>query len=359
MNSNKKEITKIINTFLISSEEKNENTEEKVKKVKKSEIETFIAELETIQNTGISSLSFINQKKQELSVLQEKENSKIEQTFKNILENLEFCKKKIFEKIKTSHDEMATMINHYYTQVSNSLKDMNYMHSDISQNVNNIIVNMERKPFDIILKKYQQKLKSYEIIYQNVQKESIFQNFLQINLKNFQNKSYKIEEEMLKIINSYFKNNLFDTGNTDDKKKDVYVSFDDKELFEKSPFYHENKSDNKSFEKIMNTSVSDKENINSPNTQKYIELLQKVSNNQENNTIFFNNIMKNTPLKSSESCKVIKTMNEFVSDKTDFKKLLGKFEKNNLDTSEISNNSINAYQKNLFNSPSFKYHGNS
>ena len=48
--------------FLLSSPEieKNDTNEEEIIKSKKLAIETFIAELETVQNSGVNSLSFIN-----------------------------------------------------------------------------------------------------------------------------------------------------------------------------------------------------------------------------------------------------------------------------------------------------------
>lgn len=335
--------------FLLSSPEieKNDTNEEEIIKSKKLAIETFIAELETVQNSGVNSLSFINQKKKELPHVYEKEFCKLEEKFNVIVEHLQLCKKKIYERIKSSNEETISILQNYQNEISNSLKDMNYMHSDISQNIDNIIKKMEQKPFEIILKKYQQKLKSYEGIYQNLRNETIFLNNIQTGVNVMQNKPFKLEEEMWKIINSYFKIHLLDSSKLEMQKNDIYVSFDDKELFEKSPL-----NEKKSANKLINATFSDRDA--SPSTQKYLQLLQKVNNNQENNSIFFNNMMKKLPLKSSESCKIIIKPSNEMNNENDLQKFLFNIDKKKSESNNNEVKMVSNYQKTLFNSPNFK-----
>ena len=348
---------------ILLSSDRNELNEEEEIKLKKQEIESFIAELETVQNSGVNSLSLLNQKKKEISLFYEKQSHKIEDAFKSIIDNLELCKKNVFEKLKSSSEENEFLINNYHSQISNSLKDMNYIHSDISQNLDNIIKNMDKKPFTIILNKYHQKLKNYEIIYQNLNKEKIVLNHLQFNFSNLQGKPFKFEEEIWRLINPYFGNNFSDINKSEIQNKknenNFYISFDDKEAFEKSPLLKEkytNRNEKNTPHKILNTTLSEKENINSPNTQKYLKLLQKVSNNQENTNMLYKDIMKNNNsnyiLKASESTKNLKLGSAKKNDEKDFQKFFSKLEKK-IEIEEIKTHN-NTYQKHLFCSPHFK-----
>lgn len=335
----------------MTSSDKNENTDEEEIKLKKLEIESFIAELETVQNSGVNSLTLLNQKRKEMNNFYEKQTVKIEETFKNIFENLEKSKKNILEKIKALFEEKEYIITNYQNQISNSLKDMNYIHSDISQNLDNIIRTMDRKPFAIILSKYQQKLKAYELIYQSMSKDKMLLHHIQINMNNLQGKPFKLEEEIWKLVNPF--NGNENGGPNKKNESNIYISFDDKDAFEKSPSPIDKnfiKTEKNTPNKILNTIVSEKENANSPNTQKYLKLLQKVSNNQENTNIFFNNVMKQNPLRASESCKNL-NLKESRSEDKDFHKFFSKLEKK-IELDEIKAN--NTYQKHLFCSPHFK-----
>lgn len=350
--SRKAEIKSLMKNILLSTEKTESNEEEEIK-LKKVEIESFIAELETVQNSGVHSMSLLQGKKIEINNFYEKQSLKNEENFQNIFESLELCKKNICEKIKSSKEENEFLINNYHNQISNSLKDMNYIHSDISQNFESIIKNMDRKPFTIILNKYYQKLKSFEMIYQNLNKERIILNPSQLSLKNLPGKQFKLNEEICKLINPVFGKILSDSTSKKNENN-VYISFDDKDAFEKSPASldkHLIKTEKNTPNKCLYANISEKENLNSPNTEKYLKLLQKVNNNQENTNIFYNDHIKSQQLKSSESCKILKMSGEKKNDEKNFHKFFSKIEKN-LDKNEIKIN--NAYQKHLFCSPHFK-----
>ena len=351
--SQRREMKSIVKNLLTSSD-KNENNDEEEIKLKRLEIESFVAELETVQNSGVNSMTLLTQKRKEMVSFYDKQTQKIQETFKNILENLEKSKKNILDKFKVLFEENEYLINNYQNQISNSLKDMNYIHSDISQNVSNIITTMDRKPFTIILSKYQQKLKNYELLYQTFNKENLCLHPLQVNLNNLQGKPFKLEEEIWKLVNPF---NLNQSGSCKQAKKNdknIYISFDDKDAFEKSPNSIEKNltklEKNTPLKTLNMTSVSEKENLNSPNTQKYLKLLQKVSNNQENTNLFFNDVMKQNPLRSSESCKNFNVKELNKGEDKDFQKFFSKLEKK-IEPSETKIN--HAYQKHLFCSPHF------
>lgn len=259
----------------------------------------------------------VNLRRNEVKNLSEKEITRITSIFDVLLKQIDSIKHSILQKISNNNsDEEECLLNHI-NQISSSLKDMGSIKSDITANHNNIVKEMDWKPFETILAKYEQKISVYEGVFENLTKEN---NEKEIISVEFEKDNKKIEENIWKIIAP----KINTQKKINNSHSEIYVSFDNKEIFEEN----------------------EKKCASSPNTQKFLELLQKINNNQENT-------MKN--------CKKIKVFESDMFRSADkkggeeqfhrfFEKIENKISEEILKTPIQSQN----YQKSLFCSPHFK-----
>jgi hypothetical protein len=212
--------------------------------------------------------------------------------FERVTKRLDILQKSLVLKLQQTKEELEGGLNTNITQVNTSLKDMQSIRGDIGTNMLNIIQNMDIKPFQLILAKYEQKISTYEQFFEILTRDT------QIPYPCFPNKDFEqkeLEETIWKTITPLFELNLGEGKEENlggEKPTEVYVSFDNKEIFEEpteKPYTPKISPITTKTKPVISDSAS-------PNTHKYRELLQKVYHNQENKNIFFEKFTKTPPI---------------------------------------------------------------
>lgn len=262
-------------------------SENNSEKIKKNNIEEFLSRLDSAQSRGSQTFAILNLRKNEIKLFYDNFYIEMRNLFEKIVKRLDVLQKSLVLKLQQNKEELELGLNTNITQVNSSLKDMQSIRGDIGTNMLNIIQSMDVKPFQLILSKYEQKISTYEQFFEILARDS------QYSLPSFPNKDFEqehLEETIWKSLSPLFDLNYGENKEEkhNNKPPEVYVSFDNKEIFEEpmerpytpkiSPAINKTKP-------VLSDSAS-------PNTHKYRELLQKVHHNQENKNIFFEKLTK-------------------------------------------------------------------
>ncbi|CAD8057636.1 unnamed protein product [Paramecium primaurelia] len=233
--------------------------------IKKKELKDFIVKVGDVISQNMQFLKVIQQQSHT------QDNSK--QQVNKILDELQIISKtllnELFDKQQTKSQGSLCIsndlpqqinLNSFKSVVTQQINDLQNIKKDIMENVDNIITQMDVAPFKIIINKYSEKLKAFESTLFEIQ-------------------------EQYKQLPQQGENNTFTKKMRDlNFKKKLSKLFND--LFENSF--------------IKTSQLSDQVN----NNTKFIQLLQKVNNNQNTNTIFYSSILKD--INSDEKPKQLK-----------------------------------------------------
>ncbi|CAD8142646.1 unnamed protein product [Paramecium pentaurelia] len=234
--------------------------------IKKKELKDFIVKVGDIISQNMQFLKVIQQ--QSLTL----DNPK--QQVNKILDELQIMSKALindlFDKQQTKSQGSLSIsndlpqqinLNSFISVVTQQINDLQNIKKDIMENVDNIITQMDVAPFKIIINKYSEKLKSFEITLFEIQ-EQYKQLPQQCEQNSFTKKmrDLNFKKKLSKLFNDLLENSVQKPNQLQDQ-------------------------------------------VN--NNTKFIQLLQKVNNNQNTNTIFYSSILKD--INSDEKPKQIKT----------------------------------------------------
>ena len=331
---------------------------------RRDEIDEFLTKLEGAKKNGNSSCALLEKRKEDIANFYIQQITKTEEFFKRMEIVLQTNKRILIDKLHKFKEEAESAFKNLIKQSECNLTEIQKIEFDIRENVENILKNMEELPFKTIITKYDSKITLYQKSFFELCKEPLILNKILISFKNYkeqENNYSKFNEEVWNLVRPYFSFNripvtFLEEDNDlelmisprNDFKKDIFVSFENKELFEenqksihgedeKKELYGLNEKNNSRNDNAHSTIA---ESLSSPTSKKYLELLNKINNNQENNNIFFSNLMiknesgpplANEPKNNENSCQ------EFIK----FKKKQENIQANNV-------------KKNLFFSPNFR-----
>ena len=343
-------------------EEKIHLEENKTETSRRKEIEEFLLKLQATKKTGNNSFNLLEKRKVEILSFYQQQITKTEEFFKRMEIIMQTNKRILLDKLQKFKDDTDVLFKNLVKQTESNLSEIQNIEYDITENVENILKNMEEMPFKTIIIKYDSKISNYQKSFMDLYKEPLILNKILISFKNYkeQESNYsKFNEEVWNVIRPYLSFNRIPVTFLEeyndleimmsprkDEKREIFVSFENKEFFEENQKSKDDDEKTNYFYKndkkppIPSTTHIITENLNSPTSKKYLDLLNKINNNQENNNIFFSNfIQKNEGISSPEpnSQKLENTSLEF----------------NKFKEKQNNQNSDNM-QKNLFFSPHFR-----
>ncbi|CAD8067719.1 unnamed protein product [Paramecium sonneborni] len=234
--------------------------------IKKKELKDFIVKVGDVISQNMQFLKVIQQ--QSLNP----ENPK--QQVNKILDELQIMSKALlndlFDKQQSKSQGSLSIsndlpqqinLNSFKSIVTQQINDLQNIKKDIMENVDNIITQMDVAPFKIIINKYSEKLKAFEITLFEIQ-EQYKQLPQQVENNTFLKKmrDLNFQKKLSKLFNELLENSTQKTNQLSDQ-------------------------------------------VN--NNTKFIQLLQKVNSNQNTNTIFYSSILKD--INSDEKPKLTKT----------------------------------------------------
>lgn len=295
----------------IAPEEKNEYEQNKIPTARGREIEDFLNKLKAAKKNGNSSYFLLEKRKTDISNFYQQQILKTEEFFKRLEIILQTNKRILTDKLQKFREETEGLFTNLTKQTEFNITEIQKIEFDITENVENILKNMEEQPFKTIITKYESKITQYQQNFIELYKEPLILNKILISFKNYkeQESNYsKFNEEVWNLIRPYFSFNRVPVTFLEEyndlelmtfpPKKEIFVSFENKDFFEdnQKAIYDEDEKKNLNFVNIAkkikgNFCASSTESLSSPTSKKYMDLLSKINNNQENNNIFFSNYM--------------------------------------------------------------------
>ena len=281
---------------------------------RRDEIDEFLIKLEGVKKNGNSSCALLERRQEEITNFYSQQITKTEEFFKRLEIVLQTNKRMLVDKLYKFKEDAENSFKNLKKQSEYNLTEIQKIEFDIRENVENILKNMEELPFKTIITKYDSKISHFQKSCFDMYKEPLILNKILISFKNYkeqENNFSKFNEEVWNLVRPYFSFNRIPVtfleeyndlelmaSPRNDFKKDIFVSFENKDLFEENQKSMMTDDDKKSLNcvekhlfKNENLNSNSTESLSSPTSKKYLDLLNKINNNQENNNIFFNNLM--------------------------------------------------------------------
>lgn len=267
------------------------------------EINEFLTKLRGVKKTAVFSRKELEDRKAEVLGFYERELVKVDEFFRRVQLVLQTNKRVFVDKLQKFREETENSLRNELRNSEFSANELEKIELDITENVENILKNMEDAPFRAILAKYDAKLANFQKNFEENAKEPVILNKIRISFKNYRDCEPNLEkfhEEVWNLLRPYLsftripavcaeeiretRENRENRDNFSEnlaKNQEIFVSFENKEFFEE-----------KSLNREKSREFCSVETVCSPNSKKYLDLLHKISNNQENNNIFYCNALK-------------------------------------------------------------------
>lgn len=285
---------------------------------RKKEIEEFLIKIAQSKKNGYSSFSLLQKRKEEINNFYQQQVLKTEEFFKRMEIVLQTNKRILTDKLQKFREDTENLFKNQVKQTEFSLSEIEKIEFDITENVDNILKNMEELPFKTIITKYDNKIAQFQKNFVDLYKEPLILNKILISINNYKENETnysKFNEEVWNLIRPYISFNripvtfLEEFSDSDcfasprkEHKRENFVSFENKDFFEEKSqksnqeddekrkiYYYNDKANKKNGE-----CYSSVESLCSPTSKKYLDLLNKINNNQESNQIFFTNLLCKT-----------------------------------------------------------------
>jgi hypothetical protein len=270
-------------------------------RVRKQKIESFVEDLESEKENCAKTKKVLKLKMEDLKSNFETERDKINCYYSELYEKFEKNRVTYISDLESVFDQNKNKLNQQLKKYDETEQEFDYIYKDIKEHYEKIIKVIELEPFNNILDKYKETLNEYvnfsnktenlEIIFSEIEiKKKIEQMVKEINplIEMRFLKSLVIQKKEIDLTESMKSTeNLKNSKNSKEEKSDVYVSFDENCQNSTSQFEEDHNS-----------------NGSSAKTAKYDQILQKISNSQKAQKIYYDNLLKfSDPLKQMEEDK--------------------------------------------------------
>lgn len=295
---------------------------------RKKNLGDFIVKMVQTRKQTKETKTLLSDRRRKIKTFYEKEILKINKVFSEIIRIFEKNKMMLLEKIKHSLKDIEQHYEDFDLNYDKSITDLDKIQKDITSNMDNILNNMDSGPFHLIMGKYNSKLEGYEKTCEESTKEPLiinkiefyFQNFDFVNQinqltdsKSLENASNpqkiscndnKFEDEIWSLFRPFFSINRIPINFAEENNIDEQNYINNNFTSPSKKFNKENFFSFKSKDLIDETNLKVRESINSPQTQKYLTFLNKISSKQESNNTFFSNVRSSNMLSPKlEKCE--------------------------------------------------------
>lgn len=186
--------------------------------VREREIEEFLKILKKAKNDSQSSLSSLTSRKKDVIFFYDKQIIKLDQIHNFLQKIIERERNMSTAKLKHFMSQTTNSFNEKINSLESFLKDIDFIESDIEQNLPKIVKEMEDKHFFSILEKYKEETSNCETFIDGLYKEKLL-------LEKMTNSSIKIYQKKIEDVLSPELSRLFSTFevNSSYLKKDCSI----------------------------------------------------------------------------------------------------------------------------------------
>lgn len=202
--------------------------------VREKEIEEFLKILKKAKNDSQTSLSSLTGRKKDVIFFYDKQIIKLDQIHNFLQKIIERERNLSTAKLKQFMAQTTSSFNEKINSLESFLKDIEFIESDIEQNLPKIVKDMEDKHFFSILEKYKEEINNCETFIDGLYKEKLL-------LEKMTNSSIKIYQKKIEDVLSPELSRLFSTFevNSSYLKKDCSIESESPMPNEKIfPKYH-------------------------------------------------------------------------------------------------------------------------